>query len=200
MEPLCEVRESSIHGKGVFALCEIKEGAPICKYDGFFSNERPEYITQSDYVLNIPKGYVYGFKKPRNSIGIAQLINDANAITEDAFFDDKDGYLNIIFGVFRYALEDKEQVNVIFDTLEDDPETYWAIARRTISPGEELTCSYGYNYWLNRLPEKFKDDVMHARCYINRKYAHMEYKLCEKYRKSLRQNDVLIEVYKSLQS
>ena len=161
-----EVRPSKIHGKGVFALRDIKAGEFVCVYDGELLNTTDmEYNDDEDgaYYLAHPKNptlVVSGYKYPKNRMGVGQLINDAKQIELSAL-----NYEEGITTCRRYMKESKEMVNVDFKS----DENFHIHAIRDIMEGEELFIYYGYPYWLGKLLNK---DLIHSSQFLWRLLCH----------------------------
>ena len=82
-----KVRRSNVHGRGVFALQDIKAGYFACIYDGELLSKdvikNSSAIVDESYCLphlKYPKQVLCGYKYPKNNVGVGQLINDAKTI------------------------------------------------------------------------------------------------------------------------
>ena len=116
-----EVRKSSIHGNGVFAICDIKEGERIIEYlgekiDKEESNRRG--LANEEKAKESGGGSVYIFELDD------QYDIDGNFEYNDARF------------INQACRTNCEAVN------EDG--TIWIYATRDIKKGEELLYNYGY--------------------------------------------------------
>ena len=141
-----EVRPSNVHGRGVFALREIKAGEFVCIYDGdLLSNDvvkNSGVDVDVTYCLTHPKNpklVLCGYKYPKNSVGVGQLINDAKTI-QLRELDYKRG----IEACREYVKKSKELANVDF-ICENNFNIH---AVRDIKKDEELFIHYGYPYWI----------------------------------------------------
>merc|ERR1719354_807673 len=83
-----EVRDSNVHGRGVFALRDFKRGERICFYDGEMKTQAQLHKQVSEKKIPLNKNYwmthpsnpdltLCGFPNPQNKHGVGQLINDS---------------------------------------------------------------------------------------------------------------------------
>lgn len=142
-----EVRPSKVHGRGVFALRDIKVGEFVCTYDGELllttaMMKNSSVYEDGRYCLTHPKNpklVLCGYKYPKNKTGVGQLVNDAKII-QLRELDYKDG----IKACRKYVKESKELANVDFMCKDN----FNIHAVRDIKKDEELFIHYGYAYWL----------------------------------------------------
>jgi len=159
-DALAKLRQSKVHGQGVFAMHHIPIHTKICYYDGYDMQKSSLY--NNIYVLDINASSNMcriGYDVPRSSIGIAQFINDGAKPN----FPHKDkSYINNDMHEYNYAVTDclrtylsqslrKQNVNF------NGEEEFWCYSTRDISAGEELFFSYGIKYWLNSIIKKCKN-------------------------------------------
>lgn len=119
-----EVRDSPIHGKGVFAAKDIPKGARVIEYVGVkVSKDEAEGIADEQYQkgesIDHEDGHVYLF----------ELDDDW----------DIDG---------NYSWNTARLINHSCDPnceTEDNDSEIWIIALRDIKSGEELSYNYGYD-------------------------------------------------------
>jgi len=118
----CEVRESPIHGRGVFASSKIKKGTRIIQYVG----ERIDKEESNRRGLAL-------FEESQKTGGASVYIFDLNDEWDlDGNTEDNDARL------INHSCEpNAEMIN------EDDE--LWLYAIRTIKPGQEITFDYGYD-------------------------------------------------------
>ena len=113
-----EVRLSSVHGRGVFTLKNIKAGEFVCTYDGELLPEniaRNNDLFEAEYCIShpkIPNFVVCGYKYPKSKMGVGQLINDAKAI-QLRKLDYKDGLDSI--RVYEEKSQELANVDLITD-------------------------------------------------------------------------------------
>lgn len=117
----CEIRQSPIHGKGIFASRKIRKGARIIQYLG----EKIDKEESNRRGLEL-------FEESIKTGGAAVYIFDLNDHWDlDGNKDYNDARL------INHSCEpNSEMVN------EDDE--LWLYAMREILPGEEITFDYGY--------------------------------------------------------
>ena len=145
-----EVRPSEVHGRGVFALRDIKKGEFVCVYDGKLLSETDifegEFHEDKEYWMQDPTDstkILCGYKDPKNEVGVGQLVNDAKRVKFDKL-NFQDGKKAVI----DYDRESKELANVDFK------EKFKIYAIRDISKDEELFLHYGYPYWIGFILDK----------------------------------------------
>jgi SET domain-containing protein len=139
-----EVRQSNIHGRGVFAKEDIKENEVLCFYDGAKYYVEANYKSKKDmpyyeYLYATDKYEIHGFKNPKHPNGIAQLINDGSIMNNTN---------NLLVDIAKYQLNSIKNCNVEF--YEKNKNIY-VRSLKTIKKDEELLVSYGYTYWLTHL-------------------------------------------------
>ena len=87
MESVVEVRQSNIHGRGVFAKRDIKADEFVCIYEGkllSISTILENRLSQDkEYWLAHPTDptlILCGYKNPQSKLGVGQLLNDAKRV------------------------------------------------------------------------------------------------------------------------
>ena len=85
-----EVRNSPVHGKGVFTTKDIKKGEFVCFYDGdlkafleLIQISRDDGSIENRYWISHPRNpeiILCGYQTPHNNLGIGQLINDSKKL------------------------------------------------------------------------------------------------------------------------
>jgi hypothetical protein len=117
-----EVRDSSIHNKGVFAAKDIPKGTKIIEYVG-------EKVTKAESSRRVTK-----------TIDDADHENGAVYIFELNKRHDIDG--NFPYNTARlinHSCEPNSEVDIIKGHI-------WIIAQRKIEKGEEINYNYGYDF------------------------------------------------------
>ena len=126
-QPLCEVRSSSIHQRGLFATCDIEEGTDIIQYIGEKiskeeSNRRA--LEWEDKARTTGEGLVYIF----------ELDDDWDL--DGRLGDNPARYMN------HSCDGNCEAVN---SEGENGDGEIWVVARKDIKKDEELVYDYGYD-------------------------------------------------------
>lgn len=119
-----EVRDSGIHGKGVFAKKDIPKGVRVLEYVGEKVTKK-ESDRRADEQLELEKN-------DPDSIGAVYIFELSDE-------HDIDG--NVEWNTARL-------INHSCDPnceTEDDDEYVWIISKRDIKKGEEITYNYGYD-------------------------------------------------------
>jgi tetratricopeptide (TPR) repeat protein len=155
--PLVEVRLSNIHGKGVFAVQDIKKDEAVCLYDGKLMDEvhllklvKAEAPMDREYWMNHPRDprlTLCGYKAPKTVLGIGQIINDYRK-PEIVELNFKHG----ITACEEYVIASRKHQNVTFKA---DGMDFCLYAAKDINKDEELFLHYGYKIWL----ETFTKDL-----------------------------------------
>ena len=165
-DPLVEVQDSKVHGKGVFAIKDIKKGQAVCFYDGKIVDRSnlaelvtayQESLMDSDYWMTYPKNpnkTLYGYKTPKTVFGIGQIINDG-AKPEITMLNYKHG----IRACEEYFEKSYKLWNISFKLTGPD---FWFYAERDITEGEELFLHYGWRSWLTMLNKKLTNETKDA--------------------------------------
>ena len=150
-ESSVEVRDSPIHGKGVFAVRDIKKFDLLCFYDGEVKTKKEiikEKTGNKEYWMSHPtkpNSILCGYPIPLNKHGVGQLVNDAK-ILDIKELDFKKG----IKDCEEYTIESKRLSNVSFV---GHGKPFQLFATRDIKEGEELFLHYGYKMWLQEFSE-----------------------------------------------
>jgi uncharacterized protein len=123
-EKLYNARNSKIHGKGVFAIKDIKKGTKIIEYIG----------------NKIPKSK--GDKVAKKQIEISEKNPEEGAVY---IFDlnkkyDLDG--NVPWNTARLI---NHSCSPNCETEQDEDDKIWIVSIKNIKKGEELTYNYGYD-------------------------------------------------------
>ncbi len=121
---LCEVRQSSIHGRGLYAVAKIKQGTDIIQYVGEkISKEEStrRALEWEEHARNTGEGLVYIFE-----------------LDDEWDLDGREGdnparYMNHSCDGNCEAVNDEDEGEI------------WITARRDIKKGEELVYDYGYD-------------------------------------------------------
>lgn len=121
-EALCEVRESSIHGRGLYATCDIEKGADIIQYVGEKiskeeSNRRA--LEWEEKARDTGEGLVYIF----------ELDDDWDI--DGRLGENPARYMNHSCDGNCEALNCEGEI--------------WVVARKDIKKDEELVYDYGYD-------------------------------------------------------
>eukprot|EP00092_Neocalanus_flemingeri_P003572 GFUD01003831.1.p1 GENE.GFUD01003831.1~~GFUD01003831.1.p1 ORF type:complete len:379 (+),score=95.32 GFUD01003831.1:120-1256(+) len=163
-DPAVEVRESSVHSRGVFAVRDISKGQPVCFYDGqlvdrsnIFELVSAEGIMDKDYWMSHPRNpnlNLFGYKTPKSIFGIGQLINDG-AKPEIT----KLNYKQATRACEEYFHKSHELWNISFKPTGPD---FWFYADRDITEGEELYLQYGWRSWLEMLTRRLTSHTKDA--------------------------------------
>jgi uncharacterized protein len=118
-----EVRNSPIHGTGVFAACDIPKGTKIIEYVGKkISKDEADEIADKQYELGEKgtEGHVYIFE-----------INDDYDI---------DG--NVSWNTARFM---NHSCSPNCETEQDEDDRIWVTSIKDIKKGEEISYNYGYD-------------------------------------------------------
>jgi SET domain-containing protein len=121
-QPLCEVRESSIHQRGLFATCDIKEGTDIIQYIG-------EKITKDESTRRALEWEEQARETGEGLVYIFELDDEW----------DLDGRLGE--NPARYM---NHSCDGNCEAVNCDGEI-WVVARKDIKKDEELVYDYGYD-------------------------------------------------------
>ena len=124
MNKLVIVKESKVHGKGVFAFVDIKKGTKVIEYLGkkisHKEGERRSHLSFEDSKTNPKKGAVYIFEL-NNKYSL-----DGNIPKNDA------KYFNNSCSPNCEAKFEKDRI--------------WFVALKNIKKGNELNINYCYTY------------------------------------------------------
>lgn len=164
------VKESKIHGMGVFATSLIKKGDVITYYPPHYvlffprgsqgSNEisivncnlavkagisYQDLYSFSDYAFKLNSHYsiVGDPRLTSDSNFLGHMVNDgAKGHSTKENYDKKDHKI--------YDIVSLSKMNAYFEESYDDFLHVKVIAFRDIAEGEEIFAMYGYDYWTNR--------------------------------------------------
>jgi len=146
------IKDSKIHGKGLFATQKIREGTVVAFYDGIYVDFEDDCDFEDrvmvsvcsgscDYVQNLCDSericVLAGFPNPsRNRFGIATYANTGFVNTKPDIEEAADIIRcnNLDHG--SYLIDNKVGIQYI--------------ACRNIKAGEELCINYGYGYWKDK--------------------------------------------------
>lgn len=168
----CYCKESNIHGNGIFANKIIEKNEIISIYPSdlsFYSNkEQDSKISFSnrllekfgdnlngcewiwDYLIKIDKTNIHVSGCPHfieNSTYLGQLVNDSNCITFENLKKNSDDAIN------NYNLLSQNNTNSIYFYLNG---ITYIVAKKTILPNQEITVSYGQDYWTSDRKNTYK--------------------------------------------
>ena len=158
--PLVEVRQSIIHGKGVFAVQDIKKDEAVCLYDGKLMDEvhllklvKAKATMDREYWMNHPRDprlTLCGYKTPKTVLGVGQIINDYRK-PEIVELNFKHG----ITACEEYVIASRNHQNVSFKV---DGMDFCLYAAKDIKKGEELFLHYGYKMWLGTFTKDLTEE------------------------------------------
>lgn len=136
-----ETRRSRIHGNGVFAISDIRKGAPIMEYKGkLISHEQAD----TRYATDLETGHTFLF------ILNKEWVIDANVDGNDARWINTGCEPNAEAFVHEHKGKDRRKDKVIIE------------ARRNIKAGEEIT--YDYGIMLDHVPTAEERKAWACRC------------------------------------
>ncbi len=118
-----EVRNSPIHGTGIFAACDIPKGTKIIEYVGRkISKKESDDIADKQYEKGQQgtEGHVYIFEVNKKY--------------------DLDG--NVSWNTARFI---NHSCSPNCETEQDEDDRIWIVSIRAIKKGEELSYNYGYD-------------------------------------------------------
>jgi hypothetical protein len=157
----CEIRNSPVHGKGVFATKDIPANTNICIWDG----EIVENLDNVDFGLVITNSQnkrisISGYKTPKTPIGIGQYINDGESFTPT---DNK--LAPCIEQIVNYTLGAMKKANVIYRC---GINVCSVVTTKPIRKDEEIFHKYGFSFWLcqDSKENKLTDHDKKALCAI----------------------------------
>jgi len=160
-----EIRDSKIHGKGLFAKEDIKKNSIITCYPihalvlkskkkqrTVFKNESEKFEINFNYALNVKKNVKYKGKKyhviaignPKKinkTIFLGHMINDSSSFkieNENITLNE----LKTIIGKYCINSKNNCKIQCIFDSY-----FHCIVASKDIKRDEELFASYGFQYW-----------------------------------------------------
>lgn len=148
--PVVELKQSKVHGKGIFALVNVPAFMHMCNYNGIDYNSR-EYKGDHSFALSFDRGTKLriGFNPPRTVWGIGQYINDGYKPNFKIVRDLPEKYHtleNIQKILIDYHKKSKSLMNCTWGL---NPSNYFEIYTiQSLSTGNELFVSYGPKYWL----------------------------------------------------
>lgn len=143
------IKNSNIHGLGVFANKDFVEGEPITRYPAHYIyklNEYPIYNINSSPPSNF-KEYRYDLNNNISIIGNSTIYNNLTLVGHMC----NDGYkhnfeTNNKKNRNSYNKKSKLYNNAMF--LECDDSIINIVSTKNIKKNEEILVAYGFNYWL----------------------------------------------------
>jgi hypothetical protein len=141
-----EVKPSPLHGRGVFAVQDIKAGDCVCAFAGQKKQRREVTRTEMDYVYDLEAGEEFdvGFIVPKTKLGVGQLINDVACPKLDVKTEGRS---------LEVQLHDLAEATIAYTKMSRqhnvmcDEKKYYATT--DIKAGTELVTWYGVEVWLN---------------------------------------------------
>jgi hypothetical protein len=115
-----EIRASPIHGKGIFALCDIPKGAVVCLYEGVLVPRT--YASKSVYRVHVNSDFVLDGELVES---LGKYINCPKGTGRKS---------NVKFGGFHFGHGGHHPYFPVF-------------TKSAIKAGEELLVAYGRGYW-----------------------------------------------------
>lgn len=165
-----EIKESKIHGLGVFAMQDIKKGELITYYPAHYVVLYPEGRMNKG---GVKKAYLEGktvkdhkFECPENARDYEFEINSFYSIAGDPRIYDNLTYVGHMINdgarghstYEKYDEKDERIYNMVVRAKCNAQHTFIAdgllsvktLAMRDIKAGEEILAPYGYGYWKSR--------------------------------------------------
>ncbi len=155
----CEIRQSPVHGRGVFTTRPVKTGENLCIYDGEWKQD----IGFHEYAYLKDGKALIGHAEPKNAVGIAQIINDGARV-----HDYSGTYKDIIMRTLVYLRKSCDRTNVM---MREIGSMVVAVAIRDIPTDTELFHPYGTSYWLN---SKFAGDCSSEMLKAHACFVHVD--------------------------
>ena len=158
-----KVGKSKIHGRGLFATEDIKEGETIYDYGGY------DFCQKCMLTNLLPGGllercepYVLGEIETRFYCGDPNIEEPWGYLMNDHWkpnIPKSQNPLDHLDEIINYANNSEMICSVHLRRK--------CVARRDIKKGEELTCSYGYLYWAKyAMEETLPPRVVSVLCFI----------------------------------
>lgn len=172
---MIEIRKSDIHGNGVFAKENIKNGTVVTFYpvDGYSENSETDYKIADDWtndnntdnntdnnidVTNVYENYSCVINDNLKIIGnpnntnkselLGHMINDSIGCTfEDTNLD------KIKDGIYEYYLKSNNNCKL---KINEKYGLIYVVATKDIEKNEELTYQYGPMYWYTRISKNLE--------------------------------------------
>ena len=156
-----EVKDSKIHGKGVFAKQDIKTGSVVTLYpvDGYSDDNKTYHITDKltdktntfddhSYVVNDDLKIVADASKFDNPVQLGHMINDSvgNTFVGTTVHNIKDG-------VYEYVMKSNNNCSI---KVNQKYGLIYVVVTRNIDAGEELLTSYSPAFWFSRVSDDLK--------------------------------------------
>lgn len=154
-----EMRNSNVHGDGVFAIRHILKEEIITFYpahgfelDGHKVAPHNDNINQNfmsseqsnDYQLSITDKFsIYGNPNIRNKNVLGHMINDSRQINTE-----RDDDISIRNGIYRYSIDNKSNC-ILLSNIKNRYSYVKAI--KNINVNEEIFVEYGEYYWLDKM-------------------------------------------------
>jgi len=159
-----EVRDSPVHGRGVFTLRKMKRGERVCFYDGELKTQSQLHKQVREQKVALNKEYwmshpsnpdltLCGYSIPQNKFGCGQLINDSKMPKIEEL-----DYRKGLEECEEYVTESQRLANTSFMP---EGKEFYIYAIKDIDQGEELFLHYGYKMWLQDMSESLpQEDYM----------------------------------------
>lgn len=154
------IGESKIHGKGIFANCDIKKGEIITYYPAHFVLLKPNgynFVDGKIQVINVTSCFSQGRDVNHN---YSFVINENLSICGDPESIDNPDFLahmandgmivtSCLFGQKQSDLYEKLSLVKNNSVIEiSDSSCIFLRATNDIKEGDEITTPYGYHYWV----------------------------------------------------
>lgn len=148
LKNIVEVKDSSIQGKGVFALQDILPGqiATVYPCHGFYHRGVCQFKDYKMFFKNMETSF-YGNPCILDDGLLGHMVNDSARNVGNLSQLSKDNIKNCI----EYLIESTQYSNC---ALVPGDHFVYVKATKPIAAGEELLCSYGPVYWCNNLNEE----------------------------------------------
>jgi len=157
LEKKVEIRESQVHGKGLFALRHISRGEILTFYPahGFgmcgnrlFRNDNDDFMNSpaaNDYKKDVTLEFsIFGNPEVQEENLLGHIINDSNMLTISDTSE-----IGIRNSIYKYNILSNRDSNCI---LLPNTENYYAyvVSTTEISANSEIFAYYGEEYWLEK--------------------------------------------------
>lgn len=175
IEERVSIKKSSIHGKGVFAIKDIKKGQLITLYpsDYMIWNDRKAnvyayvpgaHLAECDKALSFKRmsekerkkwnEYNFTVDTTFSIIGHPLLLSNPSYLGHMCN-DGAKMSKNDAKSKHTYLEQTKKKRNAEYKKIDKDGCCIGIVAVKDIKKGEEVLVSYGYNYWINCLANTF---------------------------------------------
>ena len=154
------IDDSKIHGKGIFANCDIKVGEIITYYPAHFVLLKPNGYNFVDGKIEVIKVKSYFTQDKDPNTNYSFVINENLSICGDPETIDNPDFLahmandgmvvkSSVFGQKQNDIYEKLSLvknNCVIEV--SDSSCIFLRATNDIKQGDEITTPYGYNYWV----------------------------------------------------